>query len=123
MSLSPAYIRTVATWAAEAAPGATAHGVLNMSHRWADIEARWEAWRQIIADTGCTYTELSEAWGCSPKAIWYAMGRSTPLPFDPHQAVHDRLLWQYGERRLSAILRGQDERTNADLAAWNRVCA
>lgn len=31
------------------------------------------------------------------------------------------LLWQYGAKRTNDILRGRDDRANADLIAWERL--
>ena len=48
-----------------------------------------------------------------------------PLPndFAAQEDLRAKLLFQYGPERAGAILTGQDEKTNADLAAWERIIA
>lgn len=36
--------------------------------------------------------------------------------------LEDRLCWAHEPSRAAHILAGLDERTNADLAAWKRLC-
>lgn len=35
--------------------------------------------------------------------------------------TYARLAWQYGHERAFRIMVGSDERSNADLKAWNRL--
>lgn len=111
------------------------------SKRGREIEvARRAAIRKIVAETGCTATELSWAWGCGFGMVQRALERATPrmrrrraqperssqTPQAGSGLIYDadtveRLRWQHGPKRTQAIIEGRDEATNADLAAWNRL--
>ena len=38
-----------------------------------------------------------------------------------HRSTWHRLQWQHGRERAEAVMEGQDAKSQADLAAWNRL--
>lgn len=36
--------------------------------------------------------------------------------------LEDRLRWAHGAERAEKIIAGHDEKSNADIAAWKRLC-
>lgn len=101
-------------------------------HGSADAKAvRLKVWKRIMAETGCKAPALARAWGCGPEAIRNAIkGRREPAAIQRKptngetydDATQARLRWQHGYDRAESIIKGEDPATNADIAAWRRLC-
>lgn len=66
---------------------------------------------------GILVAAASREWGCVDGNVW------PPCRCAKCVVTHTgrRLARQYGQERAVDILEGRDERSGADLAAWNRL--
>ena len=88
-------------------------------------QARRNAIRRIMRETGCTAYGLAAVWGCNIDTIRRATGWHSRRAVEP-RASYDadtiaRLTARHGAVRTLDIINGRDEATNADLASWRRI--
>jgi len=124
MNLTRDLIRQIASDEALSA-GVTFHDLIGMASY--ARPARVRAWARIIQLTNCKPSELADAWGCSREAVYAAFPRRTWADPNAASTPYDSrtigaLSWLHGPERTGDILAGLDEATNADIAAWKRLC-
>jgi hypothetical protein len=83
------------------------------------MNARRKAMARIVEETGCSATQLGEAWGTDKHAVFRLL--DAPRPYN--RATMARLSWQYGSVRGRRIAAGKDPKTINDLSAWKRLGA
>lgn len=82
------------------------------------IRARRRAIRRVLAETGCSRNGLARVLGVCSDTVDRA-AREFPTVYD--DLTKARLTWRHGFYRARQIMAEQDARTEADLAAWNRL--
>jgi len=107
--------------------------LIHMSTRAEAKAARIRAWARIIAETGCTGSELARIWGCEREAIYRAFPKKRtwtvepkPRPEPEPKPLYDaatkaRLYARYRSIRADRIIEGRDPETQADIAAWRAL--
>lgn len=94
----------------------------------------WTQERQRALESMASYgeevSEIARTLGVTVPAVYQQASRTSVRLITPTerraleetQAYHARLLAAHGPDRARDIIAGNDVRTNADLAAWARLC-